>query len=49
LLAQHYDRFYLRSMNQHAEGAAHSSFATDDLSDAGIAALAREIAGHNAG
>ena len=44
LLAQHYDRFYLRSMNKHAEGAPHSSFATDDLSDAGIAALARAIA-----
>jgi len=44
LLAQHYDRFYLRSMNKHAEGAAHASFATNDLSDAGIAALAREIA-----
>jgi tRNA 2-selenouridine synthase len=44
LLAQHYDRFYLRSMNKHAEGAAHASFATDDLSDTGIAALARQIA-----
>ena len=43
LLAQHYDRFYLRSMNKHAEGPDHSSFATNDLSDAGIAALAREI------
>jgi tRNA 2-selenouridine synthase len=47
LLAQHYDRFYLRSMNQHAEGAAHRSFATDDLSDAGIAVLARAIAANN--
>jgi tRNA 2-selenouridine synthase len=44
LLAQHYDRFYLRSMNKHAEGAEHRSFATDDLSDAGIATLAKEIA-----
>ena len=44
LLAQHYDRFYLRSMNKHAESAAHRSFTTDDLSDAGIAALAREMA-----
>lgn len=44
LLAQHYDRFYLRSMNKHAEGAEHRSFATDDLSDAGIAVLARAIA-----
>jgi tRNA 2-selenouridine synthase len=44
LLTQHYDRFYLRSMNKHAEGGAHSSFATDDLSDAGIALLAKEIA-----
>ena len=44
LLAQHYDRFYLRSMNKHAEGAEHRSFATDDLSNAGIAALAKEIA-----
>jgi tRNA 2-selenouridine synthase len=43
LLEQHYDRFYLRSMNKHAEGAAHSSFETNDLSDAGIAALARAI------
>jgi tRNA 2-selenouridine synthase len=44
LLAQHYDRFYLRSMNKHAEGAEHRSFATDDLSQAGIVALAKEIA-----
>jgi tRNA 2-selenouridine synthase len=43
LLTQHYDRYYLRSMDKHAEGAAHGNFATDDLSDAGIAALAREI------
>jgi tRNA 2-selenouridine synthase len=49
LLAQHYDRFYLRSMNRHAEGAAHRNFATDDLSDAGIAALAQEIAASNPG
>ena len=49
LLAQHYDRFYLRSMNKHAEGAAHASFATDDLSDAGIAVLAREIAATGSG
>ena len=44
LLSQHYDRFYLRSMSKHAEGSTHASFATDDLSDAGIAALARDIA-----
>ena len=43
LLVQHYDRFYLRSMDKHAEGAGHSHFASDDLSDAGIAALARTI------
>jgi tRNA 2-selenouridine synthase len=49
LLAQHYDRFYLRSMNKHAEGAAHASFATNDLSDAGIVALAKEIAASSAG
>jgi tRNA 2-selenouridine synthase len=48
LLAQHYDRFYLRSMNKHAEGAQHQTFATEDLSDAGIAALAREIAANSA-
>ena len=44
LLEQHYDRFYLRSMNRHAEGTPHASFATDDLSDAGIATLARRLA-----
>ncbi len=44
LLSQHYDRFYLRSMSKHAEGSTHASFATEDLSDAGIAALARDIA-----
>ena len=44
LLVQHYDRFYLRSMNSHAEGAPHTTFAADDLSDAGIDALARTIA-----
>jgi tRNA 2-selenouridine synthase len=49
LLEQHYDRFYLRSMNKHAEGTAHASFATDDLSDAGIAALARHISASSAG
>ena len=44
LLAQHYDRYYLRSLAKHAEAAPHSSFATDDLSDAGISALAGAIA-----
>jgi tRNA 2-selenouridine synthase len=48
LLAQHYDRFYMRSLNKHAEGAAHASFATDDLSEAGIAALATAIAASGA-
>ncbi len=44
LLTQHYDRFYLRSMNHHAEaGAHHASVVADDLSDAGIDALARTI------
>jgi tRNA 2-selenouridine synthase len=45
LLEQHYDRFYLRSMNSQADGANHPSFASNDLSDLGIARLAREIAG----
>ena len=44
LLVQHYDRFYLRSMNHHAEGTPHDRFATDDLSDAGMEVLARRIA-----
>jgi tRNA 2-selenouridine synthase len=44
LLAQHYDRFYLRSLNQHSTAASHLNFATDDLSDLGIAELARQIA-----
>jgi tRNA 2-selenouridine synthase len=45
LLSQHYDRFYNRSMNHHAEAAApHTRFTADDLSDAGIEALARAIA-----
>jgi tRNA 2-selenouridine synthase len=43
LLEQHYDRFYLRSMNRHAEGVPHESFVTDDLSPEGIAALARRL------
>lgn len=47
LLEQHYDRFYLRSMNRHAEGASHLGFDTDDLSDAGIADLARRLAAAN--
>jgi tRNA 2-selenouridine synthase len=44
LLAQHYDRFYLRSMERHAEAGRHSNIVANDLSDAGIAAVAREIA-----
>jgi len=44
LLSQHYDRFYNRSMNRHAEAAPHTRFSADDLSDAGIEALARTIA-----
>jgi tRNA 2-selenouridine synthase len=43
LLEQHYDRFYLRSMNRHAEGGPHESFETDDLSPDGIAALATRL------
>lgn len=45
LLSQHYDRFYIRSLNKHADaGAQHASFETDDLSDAGIEVLAKRIA-----
>lgn len=47
LLTQHYDRFYLRSMNTHAEaGAQHAQFVADDLSGAGIERLAQAIARH---
>lgn len=40
LLTQHYDRHYLRSLHQHAEGARHGSLLASDLSEEGIAGLA---------
>jgi tRNA 2-selenouridine synthase len=45
LLAQHYDRFYLRSLNNHAQAnAPHATIVAQDLSAQGIEALARAIA-----
>ncbi|WP_342620790.1 tRNA 2-selenouridine(34) synthase MnmH [Rhodoferax sp. GW822-FHT02A01] len=44
LLSQHYDRFYLRSLNNHAEASTpQATFVAQDLSVEGIEALARAI------
>ncbi len=49
LLERHYDRHYTRSLNRHRDAeAAPPCFATADLSDAGIEALARAIGDYRA-
>ena len=45
LLAKHYDRFYFRSLTNHADAnAPHATFVAQDLSAAGVEALAQAIA-----
>ena len=48
LLSQHYDHFYQRSLNNHAEASTpQATFVAQDLSAEGIEALARAIGAHH--